>query len=95
MLADPERDPQFNQLIDMTAVQTLVLSVEEAKLLASAVILDPESRRAVVATEKSIFGMFRLMQVYHESIPNHSHVGIFYSRDEALQWLGAGPRVNV
>ena len=94
LLADPELDPQFNQLINMAAVQSLVLSVEEAKLLASVVILAPESRRAVVASEKSVYGMFRLMQAYHESVPDHSYVGIFYHRDEALQWLGARPQVN-
>ena len=92
LLVDPERDPQFNQLIDMMEVERLVLSVEEARLLASAAVLAPESRRAAVATEKSVYGMFRLMQAYHEAIPNHSHVGIFYTREEALQWLSAGFR---
>lgn len=90
LLADPERDPRFNQLIDMVVVQKLVLSIEEARLLASVVVLAPGSRRAAVASEKSVYGMFRLMQAYHEAVANHSHVGIFYTRDEALQWLGAG-----
>ena len=90
LLADSERVPQFNQLIDMVAVQRLVLSIEEARLLASVAILAPESRRAAVASEKSVYGMFRLMQAYHEAVPNHSYIGIFYTRDEALQWLGAG-----
>lgn len=90
LLADPERAPRFSQLIDMVAVQRLVWSIEEARLLASVVVLAPESRRAAVAREKSVYGMFRLMQAYHEAVPNHSHVGIFYTRDEAIQWLGTG-----
>ena len=87
LLADPERDRQFNQLIDMVAVRRLELSIEEARLLSSVIILAPESRRAAVATEKCVYGMFRLMQAYYEAAPNHSHVGIFYTRNEALQWL--------
>jgi hypothetical protein len=51
-------------------------------------VLSPESRRAVIATEKSVFGMFRLAQAYHDMTQGHSHLGVFYDRDEALRWLG-------
>jgi len=88
LLADPNRDPKFNQLIDMTNAKEVSLSVAEAKQIARRAVFSPDSRRAVVASEKSVYGVFRMMQVYHETTAGHSHVGIFYDRDEALQWLG-------
>jgi len=90
LIADPDRDLKFNQLIDISTVTELSVSVEEAKLLARRAVFSAESRRAVVASDKSVYGMFRLMQVYHELSAGHSHVGIFYDRDEALKWLGVG-----
>lgn len=88
LTTDPDLDPTFNQFIDLTTVKEFAVSVEEAKTLARRAVLSAESRRAVVASEKSVFGMFRLMQPYHEMTAGHSHIGIFYDRDEALKWLG-------
>ena len=51
LLADNERDPHVNHLIDMVAVNRLMLSIEEAKLLVRAAIRAPGSRRAPVASE--------------------------------------------
>ena len=87
LMADPHLDPTFNQLIDVTAVTKLDISVEEAKTLARRAVLSPASRRAVVAHEKSVYGMFRLMQTYHEGITNPSHVAVFYDRVKAVNWL--------
>jgi len=88
LLADTNLDPGFNQLIDLTAVKMLSLSAGEAEQLARRKVLSPYSQRAVVASEKSVYGMFRLMQTYHEATDGHSHVAIFYDRNQALQWLG-------
>ena len=88
LLADPAFDPKFDQLIDVSMVTKLTISIEEAKLMARRAVLSANSRRAIVASEKSVFGMYRLMQAYHEGTTGHSHIGIFYDRDEALKWLG-------
>jgi hypothetical protein len=69
-------------------VTNLTISVEEAKMLACRDVLSAESRRAIVTSEKAVFGMYRLMQTYHEMTAGPSHIGIFYDRDEALKWLG-------
>jgi len=69
-------------------VKILSISAGEAERLARRKVLSPDSRRAVVASEKSVYGMFRLMQAHHEATEGHSHVGVFYERDEALKWLG-------
>ena len=85
---DPDFIPEFNQLIDMTAVTDIAMSTEEAKTIASRTFFSASSRRAWVAAQPAIFGMGRLMQVHHEMEEGGSQVCVFYARDPALKWLG-------
>jgi len=85
LLQDSEFDPEFNQLIDTTAVTVLDVSVEEAKTLARRRMFSQTSRRAFLAVSPSIFGMGRLMEVYHHE---QSQIYVFYDLRSALKWLG-------
>ena len=87
LLADPEFDASFDQLIDTTLTTKFDISAKEARVLAERRIVSPESRRAFVATKPYIFGMGRMMQIYHEDL-EQTEVQVFYSMDEALKWLG-------
>jgi hypothetical protein len=60
---DPNFDPSFNQLVDVSQTTSLDLTVEEAKTIARRGIFLPTSRRAVVATDPAVFAMGRLMDV--------------------------------
>ena len=91
LLADPDFDVSFDQLIDTTAVTTFDISASEARILAERRILSPESRRAFVATKPHIFGLARMMEVYHEPL---GEVQVFYSMDEALKWLENADRLR-
>ena len=84
LLGDPDFDVSFDQLIDTTAVTKVDISASEARILAERRIVSPESRRAFVATKPHIFGLARMMEVYHEPL---GEVQVFYSMDEALEWL--------
>ena len=84
LLVDPDFDASFDQLIDMTTAAGFDISAHEARILAERCIVSPESRRAFVATEPHIFGLGRMMEIYHERLGN---VQVFYSMDEALKWL--------
>ena len=86
LLADPDFDASFDQLIDTTAVTKVDLSTNEARILAKSPLVSPESRRAFVATEPEIFGLGRMMEIYHEAL-GYADVRVFYSMDEALKWL--------
>jgi len=86
LLADPDFDLNFDQLIDMTNVTTLDVSADGARMIAHRRIFSPKSRRAIVATKPHIFGMGRMMEIYHEDVV-HTETEVFYSMDEALQWL--------
>jgi hypothetical protein len=84
LLADPDFDASFNQLIDTTAVMKLDISPDEARILAGRRIVPPESRHAFVATKPRVFGLGRMMEIYHEPL---GYVQVFHSMDEALKWL--------
>jgi hypothetical protein len=89
LLVDPDFDASFDQLIDTTPATRFNISADEARILASRRILSPQSRRAFVATKPHIFGLGRMMQIYHEHLGN---ARVFYSMDEALKWLGREER---
>jgi len=89
LLADPDFDVSFDQLIDTTAVTKVDISASEVRILAERRIVSPESRRAFVATKPHIFGLGRMMEVYHEPL---GEIQVFYSMDEALMWLESADR---
>jgi hypothetical protein len=88
VLANPDFDPAFNQLVDVTAVTVLDLSIAEAKWIANRGIYSPTSRLAVLASNPAIFGMARMMDAYHSMATGREQVSVFYDLDAALAWLG-------
>jgi hypothetical protein len=78
-------DPTFDQLVDTTRISRIELSAEEVRIVAGRPIFSRDSLRAIIATQAHIFGLGRMMQVYHESL---AQVRVFYSMEEALNWLG-------
>jgi len=88
LLNDPDFNPNFHQLIDLTALTGLGMSTEETRVLASRQVFAPSSRRAFIATNPAVFGMARLYEAWHHGAREHAQVGVFSDRDAALQWLG-------
>jgi hypothetical protein len=85
---DPDFDPQFNLLIDAAAATALDVSTDEARTIASQGLFAPTSRRALLASSPAVFGMGRLMGVYHAMSTKQEQLRVFYDRASALQWLG-------
>jgi hypothetical protein len=85
---DPDFDPYFDQLIDLTDLAVFDISVGEAKTIAGRNFFSARSRRAIVSSNPSIFGMVRLMEAYHSIAGARDKICAFYSRASALQWLG-------
>ena len=95
LLADPDFDASFDQLIDATPATNFDISTDQARILAKRRILSPESRRAFVAIQPHIFGLGRMMEIYREG-QGLADVYVFYSTDEALRWLGErGKSTNI
>ena len=88
MLADPDFDASFDQLIDTTTATRFDISPKEALILSERRMFSPTSRRAFVAADSQTFGLGLLMEIYHESL-EYADVEVFYSMDQALRWLGA------
>jgi hypothetical protein len=84
LLADPEFDVSFDQLIDTTSATEFDISADEARVLAERPIVSRESRRAFVANKAHIFGLGRMMEIFHEPL---GCAQVFYSMEEALQWI--------
>jgi hypothetical protein len=87
LLADPEFDPTFNQLIDTTRVIRVDLSEEEVRILSRRPIVAPTSRRAFVAAKPHIVGLGQMMAVYHDELWGLAHVQVFHSIETGWTWL--------
>jgi|SRR3974390_1024122 len=85
---DPEFNPDFDQLVDGTAVTALDVSMADAKVFASGSVFSPRSRRAFVASSLLILGMARLMETYARMKQGREQVHVFSNRADALKWLG-------
>ena len=85
LLADPDFDPSFDELIDTTLTTKFEISANQVRILAKRRVVSPEARRAIVAPQPHIFGVARIMEVYHQDVGGE--IQVFYSMDEALKWL--------
>jgi hypothetical protein len=84
----------YNELADMTEVQTIVQPVAEqvrklADLSAGMDIPTSSSRFAIVAPQALAFGLGRMYEIYRGlNEQSTKEVGVFRTRQEALEWLG-------
>ena len=87
LLGDPDFDPTFNQLIDVSNAADLFLNIDEMKVVSRRRIVADGSKRAYLARSIHLAAIGRLMEIYHEA--HHDvEVHVFKDRREALQWLG-------
>ncbi|MBN1867962.1 hypothetical protein JW916_11795 [Candidatus Sumerlaeota bacterium] len=84
----------YDELLDMSTVSgTELKSPEEmrdlAVLAASTDVPGRRTRLAIVVGKPLHYGLSRMYQAYRETAPSGmKEVGVFHSREEALQWLG-------
>jgi len=90
LAADPHFNPEFNQLVDATAITEANISVDEAKMLASRRLFSPTSRRAFLGSGLSILAAGRLMQAFAHIAKGREQISVFHERNAALKWLGLG-----
>lgn len=93
--SDPAFNPDFDQLIDATAVTELDVSNSEASVLAGAVFFSPVAKRALAAASPAVFGVLRLMETRHHLANGGENTCVFYDRAAALEWLGHSSVVEV
>lgn len=86
--ADPQFDPSFSEIIDLTEVEEFRIDARAAMALADRV--DPFSlnaRRAFVAHTEAQFHSARMHQLLRGAERN---IGIFASAQEAREWVRSG-----
>jgi hypothetical protein len=83
---DPDFDPSFAQLLDVTQVTKLKLSSEDVRRVAESNTLSTNSRLAIVATSSLVYGMARMFQIFRE-MKGEEKTRVFRDRDEALAWV--------
>jgi len=88
LLNDPDFNPEFCQLMDGTSVADFALSANEIRRVVGRKLFSPMSRRALVVTNKFMYGMARMLSTYYEMSNVSSPMSIFHDRTSALKWLG-------
>ena len=83
---DPAFDPDFLQLSDFTLVVYLKMDAKTVMELSDIVVFSAKSRRAFIADNPFHYGMARMFAAFHK-LSGEDQIGVFTTRDEALQWL--------
>jgi hypothetical protein len=84
--SDPEFDPGFIQLADMSGVTEILVSTRLIVDTARDQFFSPGVPRAFVASEDASFGMARMYATHAELLGQT--IRVFRDRKEAETWLG-------
>ena len=92
LVKDRTLPDDLDLLLDLSTTTTAP-SADQLRLVAERVTATREDidwgRCAIVVSRDVLFGLSRMFEVHTESVFEDSHV--FRDRDEALEWLEAGP----
>jgi len=83
----PEFDRTWAHVVDARDAVQIDISSEEIRQLAASSVLAPSARRAMVATDLAIFGLFRMYATLFELHVDGSTVGVFTTLDDAIEWV--------
>lgn len=87
LLKDPDFKPEFNQLVDGTAITLLDLNLEEARAITERKVFSPASRRAFVAITADAMGITRMAQNHLAKLKPPAQIRLFPDVPSALKWL--------
>jgi hypothetical protein len=88
LLADPEFNPEFDQLMDGTGITDWLLTIEEAEAATRRRFFSPASKRAYIRPVPASAPLARILNAYCEMTKDASHIRVFDDIPSALQWLG-------
>ena len=83
---DPQFDPTFSQLMDLTQVMEYKIGLDDMLSLTQRRIFAPESRRAIVVPDDLSYGLARMFEMLRENAGEFG-IRIFRNRAEALDWV--------
>jgi hypothetical protein len=82
-------DPTFNQLLDLTGATRFDATSDQLRRMAGEGLFSRSSRRAIVTSNPTIFGLARMFETYRSNSPAGEHIMVFREMREALEWLDA------
>jgi hypothetical protein len=83
---DPNFDPSFCQLMDFTHVTKLDLRGDDVRRLAQASIFARDSKRAILVTNDTAFGLARMFAILRSTLGEEG-IQAFRNLDDALDWV--------
>lgn len=83
---DPDFDPTFSQLMDVSHITKIELTTEDIRRLAQETLFSPTSRRAILVNSDAAFGFARMFQMLRESA-GETGIEVFRDLNEALEWV--------
>jgi hypothetical protein len=86
LLQDPDFDPSFSQIMDLTHVTRFDVEPDDIRKLAQRTIFSPESRRAIIVNTDLAYGYGRMFELHRENF-GEMGVRVFRTLEEALDWV--------
>jgi hypothetical protein len=86
LLKDPDFDPRYSQLVDLTHTSKVELSAEDVRILAERRVFWPCSRRAILVGDDLLFGLARMFEMPRENAGDDG-IRVFRKLDDALDWI--------
>jgi len=83
---DPDFDPTFSQLSDLTHVTEMNITGADMRELAARTPFSPKSRRAVIASNDLAFGLARMFEQFRETKGDQG-IRVFRKLEDALDWV--------
>jgi hypothetical protein len=86
LCADPEFDPTFSQLMDVSHITKIELTTEDIHRLAQETLFSPTTRRAILVNCDAAYGFARMFQMLRESA-GETGIEVFRDLNDALEWV--------
>jgi hypothetical protein len=86
LLKDPDFDPRFSQIMDLTRVNFSGFEADDIRKVAERNVFSSESRRAIVVSSTLVYGFGRMFEILRE-IAGEKGLRVFRNMDEAVDWI--------
>ncbi len=86
---DPDFDPSFSQIIDLTQVKKVEVTGEDVREIAARSIFAVNARRAVIVSTDAGYGLVRMFETYRE-LQGEKGIRVFRELDGAVHWALTG-----
>jgi hypothetical protein len=86
LLKDPDFDPSFSQIMDLTRITEFALEANDIRRVAERNVFSRESRRAIVVSTNLLYGFGRMFEILRE-IAGETGIRVCRELDEAVDWV--------